>query len=692
MSHVISIDTGGTFTDVIVMGSDGVPTIGKALTTHDRVFSGMREAVSAAAAEKGLSLDQLLSDTKLLVYGTTRATNAIVTKRVAKTAFVTTAGFPDILVLKEAGKFNPHDFRSRYPGPYIPRRHTFEVAERMTSEGVVSVAFDEVGASKIVSDIKARGFEAVAVCFLWSVANGEHELAFARLLGELAPEIPYTLSHQLIPIVREYRRASATAIDASLKPLMQRHLRELEADLRSAGYKGEILVSTTSGGCTNIETVVAKPIYTIGSGPAMAPISSRAYAKQENYGDNVIVCDTGGTTFDVGLVRDGRLTFTRDTWLGSQYVGDLMAISAVDMRSVGAGGGSIAWIDEGGLMHVGPQSAGSEPGPACYGRGGELPTVSDAAAVLGYFDPDFFLGGRMKLDVAAARRAVETVSSRIGLTLEECAFRILTLASELMIRAISDVTINEGLNPRESAIVAGGGAAGLNVMLIAKELGCNRVILPKTASALSAAGMQYANIVSEEAASLVTSSRDFNYEAVKSVFSELKSKLDDFAASLGQDARAQIEYIVEARYAGQVWELDTPIPAIGLKTPEDIESLSEQFHRVHERLFAVRDEGSPIEFINWKARLSIPLGTEPLSAPEVSKSNLGNDHFARLSKRACYFGDATAVATSIFKPSDLRAGLRIAGPAIIEEPTTTLVVYPGMSATVSGAGNYLLEI
>ena len=343
-------------------------------------------------------------------------------------------------------------------------------------------------------------------------------------------------------------------------------------------------------------------------------------------------------------------------------------------------------------MHVGPQSAGSEPGPACYGRGGELPTVSDAAAVLGYFDPDFFLGGRMKLDIAAARRAVETVSSKIGLNAEQCAYRILELASELMIRAIGDVTINEGLNPRESSIVAGGGAAGLNIMLIAKELGCKRVILPKTASALSAAGMQYANIVCEEASSLVTSSRDFDHEGVAATLAKLRSKLDAFAAGLNQNVQMQIEYIVEARYAGQVWELDTPVAENGLENTGDVKALVERFHRVHERLFAMRDEGSAVEFINWKARMSVPLGAEPSPAAVANRYVVSDDAYALLKRRPCYFGDATIVDTPIFKPRDLRAGLRIEGPAIIEEPTTTLVVYPGMSATVSAAGNYLLEI
>src|SRR6202034_1320485 len=232
--------------------------------------------------------------------------------------------------------------------------------------------FSEAQARKVVEQIKQAAFEAVAVCFLWSIANPDHELRFARLLDELLPDVPYTLSHRLIPIVREYRRASATAIDASLKPLMQRHLRGLEKDLQGAGFTGELLISTTAGGCNYAEALIEKPVYTVGSGPAMAPIAGLTFSRLEGLGDNIIVCDTGGTTFDVGLVRDGHLTYTRETWLGQQYTGNLLGISAVDMRSIGAGGGSIAWIDDGGLMRVGPQSAGADPGPACYGRGGKL--------------------------------------------------------------------------------------------------------------------------------------------------------------------------------------------------------------------------------------------------------------------------------------------------------------------------------
>jgi N-methylhydantoinase A len=469
MCYRISVDTGGTFTDVVVMDSMGVQTIGKALTTPERAFAGIWEALEFAASEINTTLAPLLAATSLLVYGTTRATNAIVTRNVAKTALLTTQGFPDTLVFKEGGRLNAHDFSRDYPEPYIPRRRTFEIVERMSSEGTISVPFDEAQARDVVASLRARAIEAVAVCFLWSIANPQHELRMAALLEEILPGVPYTLSHQLVPIVREYRRASATAIDASLKPLMQRHLRGLESDLRAEGYNGEILISTSVGGVMRVDEVVAAPIHTAKSGPAMAPIAGLTYSRAERLGDDVIVCDTGGTTFDVGLVRDGRLVFNRDSWLGGQWTGNLLGVSSVDVRSIGAGGGSIAWIDDGGLMRVGPQSAGANPGPACYGRGGVQPTVSDAACVLGYFDPDFFLGGRMRLDTAAAHDAIAPIAARIGRGIQQTAWDILNLASERMIRAIHEITTAEGLNPQESTIVAGGGAAGMNIMTIARE-------------------------------------------------------------------------------------------------------------------------------------------------------------------------------------------------------------------------------
>lgn len=694
MSFKISVDTGGTFTDVVVSDQSGRYVIGKALTTPARIFQGMREAIASAGGQVSLSFEELLAQTDLLIYGTTRATNAIVTKSVSKTAFLTTRGFPDTLVLKEGGKFGPHDFSRDYPEPYIPRRHVFEIDERVNASGTVTVDLNREQVRATLQKLKERKFEAVAVCFLWSVLNPIHEEAVAGLIEEILPSIPYSLSSRLIPIMREYRRASATAIDASLKPLMQHHLQELEEDLRIAGYCGDIFVSTASGGCNSIAALVERPIFTIGSGPAMAPVAGITYSRMEKMGEDVIVCDTGGTTFDVGIVRDGALTFSRDTWIGPRYTGDLLGIAAVDMRSVGAGGGSIAWIDNGGLMHVGPQSAGAVPGPACYGRGGVLPTVSDAAVVLGYFDPEYFLGGRMALNVTAARTAMASLAEQLGYSVEQTAWRVLALAGDLMMRAIADVTINEGINPRESTIVAGGGAAGLNIMLIAKELGCQNVILPKTASALSAAGMQYANIVAEEVGSLYSLSNCFEFKKVNALLDDLENRVLAMRHKIpDQTGEVNLEFYGEARYQAQVWELDTPFPDTKLPSRRfagqaDLDAYVSNFHDMHERIFAIKDIDSPVETVSWKVRLTIALDAPLAFEIPIMKDGkpIVSDH------RECFFGDNGFVKTPVYKSKDIHAGDSIVGPAIIEEPTTTLVIYPSMSAYVSANGHYRLNI
>jgi N-methylhydantoinase A len=691
MKYRISVDTGGTFTDVVVGDDQGNQIVGKSLTTPDRIFAGMKGAMEAAAGDMSLSLAELFEKTEILVYGTTRATNAIVTKSLAKTAFLTTEGFPDILVMKEGGKTDPHDFSRQYPEPFIPRRHTFEISERISAEGEVILSLDKQQARRTIETLKARGFEAVAVCLLWSIVNPDHEIAIGQLIEQIMPGVPYTLSHKLIPVVREYRRASATAIDAALKPLMQKHLREMEQDLRTAGYRGEILVSTTVGGCMHVDELVERPIHTVKSGPAMAPVAGRVYSEIEGLGRDVIICDAGGTTFDVGLVREGNLVYTRDTWLGPRWTGDLLAISSVDVRSVGAGGGSIAWIDSAGLMHVGPQSAGAMPGPACYGAGGNLPTVTDAAAVLGYLDPEYFLGGRMKLDMAAARRVISVLATQLGQTVEEAAFSVMKLANELMIRAISEITVAEGFNPAESALVAGGGAAGLNIMPIAQELGCNTIILPKTAGALSASGMQYADIIAEHTASRVTLSGDFDIEGVNRALQSIEDELQRFENVMRERGlpNARIDLFVEARYQFQVWDLDTPLPVRRFRDAKDVAALVAAFHDVHERVFAVRDPDSQVECINWKGRLTIGIGREVQRGPIAPASDkLGA---AKPSgKRPAYFGEGAMVSTPVYRGSDLLAGQRVQGPSIIEEPTTTIVIYPGMSAQVSGAGSFIL--
>jgi N-methylhydantoinase A len=689
MGFRISVDTGGTFTDVVIADGRGIAAIGKALTTPARIFDGMRTAIEVAAQELGLSGKVLLSQSDMLIYGTTRATNAVVTKSTAKTAFLTTRGFRDILVLKEGGKYDPHDYSYDYPPPYIPRRYTFEVDERIDAQGNVVRPLDQNQAREVVRTLAERQFEAVAVCLLWSIANGRHENEIARLIDQELPGVPYTLSHELVPIVREYRRASTTAIDASLKPLMQRHLREMEADLRAAGFAGELLIGTSGGGCQHVTEVAGRPVTMLKSGPAMAPVAGKAYVTIEDLGRDAIVCDTGGTTFDVGLVRDGDLVYTRDSWLGRRWLGHMVAMSSVDVRSIGAGGGSIAWIDAGGLLRVGPQSAGAVPGPACYGAGGDQPTVTDACVVLGWFDPDYFNGGRMKLDASAAHRVVEKLANALGRSVPATAFAIITIANELMIKAIHEITVSEGVNPRESVIVAGGGAAGLNILPIARELGCSTTILPKTASAMSACGMQYSDIVFEQTRSRVTMSGSFDLDGVNAALAEIDAALERFRANLHGAERAIVhkEFLVEARYKSQVWELDTPLPVVRFRTPKDVAALVEAFHTVHDRVYAVRDEQSEVECVNWRGRIAMRLS----KPPKPLRRRITARKPKPWARRAAYFGPDDLRKTPVFRGSELLPGAVIAGPAIIEEPTTTIVVYPKMSASVSPSGHYILK-
>jgi len=688
MSMRITVDTGGTFTDVVVSDKSGRFYLGKALTTPARSIDGLRAALAVAAEEMGRDIKSVLGEADMLIFGTTRATNAIVMRKTAKTAFLTTEGFPDILVLKEGGKFDPHDFSQAFAEPYIPRRHTFEVRERINAEGGIVTPLDVRRTRDLLKKVGEKSFEAIAVCLIWSIANPAHELEVGRQIEEILPGVPFTLSHALIPILREYRRASTTAIDASLKPLMRSYLTKMERDLRAEGFKGELLISTSIGGCMHVGEIADRPIHTVKSGPAMAPLAGRVYAEEERLGNNLIVCDAGGTTFDVGLVREGALVYTRDTWLGRQWVGDLVSMSTVDVRSVGAGGGSIAWVDAGGLLHVGPDSAGANPGPACYGLGGDRPTVTDAAVVLGYIDPEYFNGGRIRLDVEAAERVMSRLAQQIGRNIDETAFGILLIANELMIKAIREITVVEGIDPRESTIVAGGGAAGLNIFSIAAELECERVVLPETASALSACGMQYADIIAEHSESLVTTSADFDIESVGEALRRIRGKLEEFSAPLTQAAGKRHTYTfgVEARYRFQVWDLETPLPSPSIRSGDDVAKLVEAFHRIHERVFAVRDDDSIVEFLNWKGRVTVDL-----DRPLAARVTAGTRRNRGRSTRPAYFGTGRRIIAPILRDSDIEARLKITGPAIIEMPNTTIVVYPGMTVEYSPAGNFVLE-
>jgi N-methylhydantoinase A len=541
-----------------------------------------------------------------------------------------------------------------------------------------------------IRHVREAECEAVGVCLIWSISNPAHELAIGALLDRHLPGVPYTLSHQLNPIGREYRRASATVIDASLKGLMQRHLTELDEDLRAAGFLGELLVATSFGGSWPVEEIIDRPIYAIGSGPSMAPSAGVTYAEAELGEDrtqaNLLICDTGGTTFDVSLVREGEVQHSAETWVDGHITGT----HSVDVRSLGAGGGSIAWLDAGGLLHVGPESAGADPGPVCYGRGGTKPTVTDAAVALGYIDPDYFLGGRLRLDAAKAEEAVRTqIAEPLGLGTDEAADAIIVVATTNIVGAIREITIAQGIDPRDFVLVAGGGAAGINVVPIARELGCKRVLLPSTAGAFSAVGGLFADAISEFRITQYVETRNLDRGRVNGVLERVGRQAEGFLSRLDslEPTGKGISYFVDARYPGQVWDIPVPLPSSALRTQADVDAIEDVFHAVHRRLFAVDEPTQFVECLTWKARAvgSLPSPSLPERQGDPAR---GQDAAERLA----YFPEVGRQSVRAVEGSRLGAGTVIAGPAIVTEPLTTIVLYPGSTATVGRFGSYLIDV
>lgn len=678
----LAVDTGGTFTDLVLEDGDGRPWIFKSLSIPDDPLAGVMGALDQAADAFGTTRTSLLAETALFIHGTTRSTNAIVTGRTARTAFLTTAGHPDVLSFREGGRADIFNFTRRYPKPYVPRALTYEVPERIDAAGVVVDELDEAAVVAIAQALARERIEAVAVCLLWSIVNPAHELRVGELLREHLPGVPFTLSHELNPIVREYRRASSTAIDASLKPLMTSYFSTLASGLEQAGFRGRLLIVTSNGNVLDADAVAVAPIHSIGSGPAVAPVAGRHYARLEGEWEDAIVADAGGTTYDVSLVRRGRIPRTRETWLGERCFGHMTGFASVDVTSIGAGGGSIAWADRGGLLHVGPESAGASPGPACYARGGERPTVTDACALLGYLDPAFFLGGGMRLDLDAARRAMEEhVAGVLGLDVEAASAAVLELATEHMVQAIEELALKQGIDTRDAVLLAGGGAAGLNAVAIARRLGSPAVVIPEVAAGLSAAGALLSELSADFTRTFVTDTAAFDFTGVGGVLDALRAACERFFDGPGSDAyERDVELFAECRYPHQVWELEVPLPGGALRTAADAERLRQAFHALHREIFAIDDPASHVEVVAWRARARCRLHPAPERSAVVVEGR-------RPSRRRAYFAGAGWMETTVALFDAMKPGEQVDGPAIVESETTTVVIPPGGSASRSPSGS-----
>ena len=682
-------DTGGTFTDLIIEDESGALHMFKAPTTPENPITGVLDSVEVAANALGVTRQDLLAKGKIFIHGTTRAINAIVTGTTARTALLTTKGNPDVLVFREGGRIEPFNFKVPYPEPYIPRHLTFEIDERVGTTGEIVTPLDEGSVTKAIQRLKAEGVEAVAVSFLWSIANPAHELRVGEMLADLLPGIPVTLSHQINPIIREYRRTSSAAIDASLKPLMGSYMRNLAQSLKEAGFPGRVLVVTSQGGVMDAEEIALAPIHSINSGPAMAPVAGRYYAGMDADMQTAIVADTGGTTYDVSLIRGGRIPWSRETWIGQPFRGHMTGFPSVDVKSVGAGGGSIASVDAGGMLRVGPKSAGAVPGPVCYGRGGTEPTVTDAALALGYLDPENFLGGAMALDLKAARAAVESrVAKPLGLSIEEAAAAIMDVVTQNMVNAIDDLTVKQGIDPSRAVLIGGGGAAGFNTTLIGKRLNCPTAIIPETGAALSAAGALISDLSRHFNITRHISTDKFSFSLANQVLAELKAKCDAFVAAAGEEVIGHsVEYSIEGHYPSQVWDIEAPLHAARLDGEKDLKQVIDSFHAAHEELFAFADRDAHIEIVGWQAHVRCQLrdrGTGRVSK-ELAAAR-GRE------MRRCYFPGHGHVEAPVSVLDLLDAGWRATGPAIVESSLTTVVVNPGVEVVKTASGSLIMNL
>ncbi len=685
----IAVDTGGTFTDLVVETDTGELLIYKSPTTPGKPLEGVGAALQLAAQGMGLTRGELLERAAMFIYGTTHALNAVVTGRTAKTALLVTQGHPDILVLREGGRPDAFDYSISTPDPYIPRSLTFEVPERILADGTVAHRLDEPELRQIAASLSAAGAEAVAVCFLWANINAAHEQRTREILHEMLPGIPVSISSDVSPSIREYRRASATAIDASLRPAVEAHLIGLRDFLRNEGLNGELFVITSIGGLVQLDAAAAMPIQMLNSGPAMAPVSGRFFAQQDAQKEYAIVADTGGTTYDVSVIRRGSIPMSRQTMVQSPTGLHMTGFPSIDIKSMGAGGGSIAWVDGGGMLHVGPQSAGADPGPAAYGRGATDATLTDACLVLGYLDPDFFLGGLRRLDLQAAIDAVKAnVAIPLNLSVEQAASAVVRIATENMALAIEEITINQGIDPATAVLVGGGGAAGLNCAWIARRIGVEQLVIPRLGPALSAGGALMSDLTAQFRKTCFLRTDAFDAAAANRTIEHLVAQADDFFNTA--KVEGVTELLIEARYPDQVWEIDVLLPITRFTSDGDVQMLAERFHAAHEEIFGISDLESPVEIVNWCISASGRIRQDGALAAPVLEADGQNQRAA--SRRQAYFDDAGYVDTYIYRFDSLLPGKSVQGPAIIESPFTTVVIPPDGQAVRTEAGSLLLTM
>jgi N-methylhydantoinase A/oxoprolinase/acetone carboxylase beta subunit len=684
----LGVDVGGTFTDLIYVDDEaGRLLVHKIPTTPDDpsegTVQGLRE-LTEQAGEAPSALDQVF-------HGTTIATNIVIEHNGAAVGLITTEGYRDILHIarhKKPLNFSNYQDLPWQKYPIVRRRHRLTVPERVLKDGSVLVPLDEDRVRDRIRTLKEAGVEAVAVCFLFSFLNPAHEQRVAEILREEFPEAFLSVSSDVLPQYREYERFSTVCLNAYIGPKVSRYVRRLEEQLERLEMRTKLHLMTSASGVATPEGAVARPVNLLMSGPVAGVVGGIWAGKQAGY-DNVITLDVGGTSADIGLAQEGRL---RMKHLLDTKVGPYQAmIPMVDVDTIGAGGGSIAYVDRGGIFHVGPRSAGADPGPAAYGRGGTEPTATDALVNLGWLLPEAFLGGQMELRVDLARTAFEQGPAQaLGMSVEEASMGAVQILTHSMVQSIEENSVRKGYDPRDFALVAAGGAGPLFAAQIALEVGTPWVLVPPHPGITSAMGLLATDMVYEYASTTYQRLSKLDTSALQEKFEELE---DQARAQLEEDGipldSMLIQRVADCRYLGQGYELRVDV-ASGAIEDEWAENLRTSFHDIHEREYSRRFEESDIEVPNIRVR---GIGLMPrLETPEVEHGPESSEEALRYERDAWFRvqGELTQVPTRFYERSALKAGNRLTGPAIVNQYDSTTVIPPGISAHVDRFGNIVI--
>ncbi len=676
----LAIDIGGTFTDLVAVNeATGAITLEKGLTTPQ----GFANGVTAVIRDSGIDL----KETTQFVHGTTVVINALTERHGARVALITTEGFRDVLEIQRANRTDMYNLRYAKPKPFVPRRHRFEVAERVDHRGNVLVQLNEEDVEAIAERCKDEAIEAIAVCFLHAYAHPEHERATKRILNSLCPEIPVTLSHEITQEWREYERTNTSVMNAYVAPETAQYLGALEEELRGMGLSCPAYSMQSNGGATTFANAQRVPIHLVESGPVGGVIGAGAVA--EAIGEkNVVSFDMGGTTAKASLIDEGQISINTEYYLEktSTWAGYPLRIPVVDIVEVGAGGGSIAWIDSGGALHVGPKSAGADPGPACYVLGGDEATVTDANLVTGRLSADYFLGGKMKLDLDAASRVISRIAEFAGLSTVDAALGILRVANANMQAALERVSIERGYDPRDFALVATGGAGPLHGAALAKELRLRKLIVPRAPGQFSAWGMLMTDLRHDWIWTRIMRCEADRIDAIREEFKQREAEVYAQYAEEGFKAeRVSIDRWLDLRYRGQEHTVRTPVLERELEAG-GLDAVQARFHQMHEQAYSFRED-EPIEVVNFHVS-----GWGRVEKPEFAPLQTDDADIvdAKKGTRPVIFEDHGTMQSDVYERSLLKAGTRLLGPAVIEEPACTTIVYPGQECEVDRFGNLVI--